>query len=50
MLKIRNILKYKKDILIIVFLNGQVYTPFISQLFTSFHKNIIKPKYDFWIH
>jgi len=50
MKKKKQMLKYKKNYLIIVFLNGQIYYPYIAQIFTSFNKIISKPKYDFWIH
>lgn len=49
-IQIRHLIKCKKENLLIVFLNGQIYNPFISQLYTSFHKVVIKPKYDFWVH
>lgn len=49
-LQIKTLIKYKKEVLTIVFLNGQIYNPFISQIYTSFHKVVIKPKYDFWVH
>jgi len=49
-LKLKNVIKFKRAFQIILFLNGQVFFPYMGQSFTSLNKLIIKPKYDFWLH
>lgn len=49
-IKLKNVIKFKKLYQIVIFLNGQLYYPYISQIFTSMSKLVNKPKYDFWVH
>ena len=43
-------MKYKKENLIIVFLNGQILNIKVSLIINSLLNIIHKPKYDFWVH
>ena len=49
-MKIRSFMKYKKENLIIVFLNGQILNIKVSLIINSLLNIIHKPKYDFWVH
>ena len=44
----KNIIKYKKQTIIIIYLNGQIYLAYSQPFYSLFHNYFNKTKYDFF--
>jgi hypothetical protein len=44
----KNIIKYKKQTIIVIYLNGQIYLTYSQPFYSLFHNYFNKTKYDFF--